>query len=166
MYRGSSFLLWKDYKIHIPVVKETLSSKYNNLIGITCCDLKLKENQKLLLEINDYLKAYYNTVRGLVKNTDIKTELSSTLITKILMGTLGCVPAYDRYFIYGIKKYNISTGNYNLNSILKLCNFYQLHHYEFQLCCDKMKVDGITYPQMKFLDMAFWQIGFADDKIL
>lgn len=25
MYRGSSFLLWKDYRIHIPVVQELLS---------------------------------------------------------------------------------------------------------------------------------------------
>lgn len=164
MYRGSSFLLSKDYKIHIPVVKEILSSKYNSLTGITCCDLKLEENQNLLSEISNYLKVYYNSVRESVKNTEIKSELSSTLITKILMGTLGCVPAYDRYFIYGIKKHKITTGTYNLNSILKLCDFYQLHHNEFQLYFNKMNIDGIPYPQMKFLDMTFWQIGFVDDK--
>lgn len=28
MYRGSSFLLQKDYKVHIPVVKELLKAKY------------------------------------------------------------------------------------------------------------------------------------------
>ena len=29
MYRGSSFLLQKDYKVHIPVVKELLNEKYD-----------------------------------------------------------------------------------------------------------------------------------------
>lgn len=28
MYRGSSFLLQKDYKVHIPVVEELLQTKY------------------------------------------------------------------------------------------------------------------------------------------
>ena len=32
MYRGSSFLLQKDYKIHIPIVKEILDSQYNPLL--------------------------------------------------------------------------------------------------------------------------------------
>lgn len=31
MYRGSSFLLQKDYKVHIPVVKELLNEKYDVL---------------------------------------------------------------------------------------------------------------------------------------
>lgn len=46
MYRGSSFLLQKDYKIHIPVVKELLSDKYDTLAGIECSDLILNKNQK------------------------------------------------------------------------------------------------------------------------
>ena len=36
MYRGSSFLLQKDYKVHIPVVKELLGEKYDALAGIEC----------------------------------------------------------------------------------------------------------------------------------
>ena len=79
MYRGSSFLLQKDYKVHIPVVKEQ----------------------------------------------ELKNQLSFTLITKILMGTLGCVPAYDRYFIAGIKNQKVATGNYNLKSIMQLVDFYE-----------------------------------------
>ena len=44
MYRGSSFLLQKDYRIHIPVVKELLSEKYDALAGIKCVDFR-KENK-------------------------------------------------------------------------------------------------------------------------
>jgi hypothetical protein len=42
MYRGSSFLLQKDYKVHIPVVKESLKEKYNPLMGIECVILLTK----------------------------------------------------------------------------------------------------------------------------
>ena len=35
MYRGSSFLLQKDYKVHIPVVKELLNEKYDVLAELT-----------------------------------------------------------------------------------------------------------------------------------
>ena len=31
MYRGSSFLLKKDYKVHLPVVQEILKEKYDPL---------------------------------------------------------------------------------------------------------------------------------------
>lgn len=44
MYRGSSFLLQKDYKVHIPVVKELLSKKYDALAGIECIDFRKESN--------------------------------------------------------------------------------------------------------------------------
>ena len=34
MYRGSSFLLQKDYKVHKIVIEELFKEKYNNLWGI------------------------------------------------------------------------------------------------------------------------------------
>ncbi len=39
MYRGSSFLLHKDYKVHIPIVKIIQEEKYNSLFGISAEDL-------------------------------------------------------------------------------------------------------------------------------
>ena len=36
MYRGSSFLLQKDYRIHTPVVEEILEDKYDVLLEIEC----------------------------------------------------------------------------------------------------------------------------------
>ena len=46
MYRGSSFLLQKDYRVHISVVKELLSEKYDALAGIDCIGFK-DENKNL-----------------------------------------------------------------------------------------------------------------------
>lgn len=88
MYRGSSFLLQKDYKVHIPVVKELLSEKYDALVGIECTDFRKESNQKLLKDINSFLGQYYDKIRREVKEQELKSQLSFTLITKILMGTL------------------------------------------------------------------------------
>lgn len=164
MYRGSSFLLQKDYKIHIPVVKELLKEEYDPLAGIDCVELKREENQRLLENINAFLDEYYSNIRDEVKNIKVRNQLSSTLITKILMGTLGCVPAYDRYFISGIKKQKVASGNYNMKSIGQLVDFYESNIVELENIRKDMKVNGMAYPQMKILDMAFWQIGPDSDK--
>lgn len=125
MYRGSSFLLQKDYKVHIPVVKELLSKKYDALAGIECIDFRKESNQRLLQDIDLFLEQYYDKIRREVKAQELKNQLSFTLITKILMGTLGCVPAYDRYFVAGIKNQKVATGSYNLKSIMQLVDFYE-----------------------------------------
>lgn len=164
MYRGSSFLLQKDYKVHIPVVEELLQAKYMPLVGIDCSDLKDIKNQKLLEDISAYLVEYYGDIRKGVKEVEVKNQLSVTLITKILMGTLGCVPAYDRYFIAGIKAQGVATGNYNIKSVLKLVDFYEKNAYRLEPVRKEMIVDDLPYPQMKMIDMGFWQIGFDLDK--
>lgn len=160
MYRGSSFLLQQDYKIHIPVVKEILNPKYDELQGISCKNLKNLDNLKLLNQLDNFMIEYYDAKRKKISETELKNELSSTLITKILMGTLGCVPAYDRYFIAGIKNQHISTGNYNNSSLIRIIEFYEENSCVFESALNNMRIGGIPYPQMKFLDMGFWQIGF------
>ncbi len=165
MYRGSSFILQKDYKIHIPIVKEILKNEYNALLGIECYELQEnKTNQELLEELNKKLRKHYKGVRE--KVNDSKSKISDTLITKILMGTLACVPAYDRYFNYAVKKYKISTATYNVDSILKLCEFYEINKEVFDKEITEMYINGnnvIPYPQMKFLDIGFWKIGYDED---
>lgn len=163
MYRGSSFLLQKDYRVHIPVVKELLSEKYDALVGIECTDFRKESNQQLLKDINSFLGQYYDKIRREVKEQELKNQLSFTLITKILMGTLGCVPAYDRYFIAGIKNQKVATGNYNLKSIMQLVDFYEKNSARLEPVRGKMEVEGMPYPQMKMIDMGFWQVGFELD---
>lgn len=163
MYRGSSFLLQKDYRIHIPVVKELLNEKYDALAGIECTAFRKESNKKLLQEINVFLEEYYDKIRREVKEQKIKSQLSYTLITKILMGALGCVPAYDRYFIAGIKNQKVATGNYNIQSIMQLVDFYESNAELLENAISKMEVEGMPYPQMKMLDMGFWQVGFDLD---
>lgn len=161
MYRGSSFLLQKDYKVHIPAVKELLDPKYNPLSNPLCSTLT--NNLELLDGLNGKLRNYYDKIRIEVKGHKVNNSISDVLITKILMGTLGCVPAYDRYFIAGIKKYNIAYATYNSKSLVSLIDFYASNETEFEKIRSKMTVSGMPYPQMKFLDMGFWQMGYELD---
>ena len=41
------------------------------------------------------------------------------------MDTLSYVPAYDRYFVKGIRSQKIASGIYNIKSILQLVDFYE-----------------------------------------
>lgn len=165
MYRGSSFLLKKDYKVHKEVVKEILLDNYDELWNMDIRDYLKTESQKLLMELVSNIKKIYNSVRLSTIDKEVKNEISNTLITKVLMGTMGCVPAYDRYFIKGIKKYKKASGTFSVKSILNLVEFYGENYDDFENARKKMKIGNIKYPQMKIIDMCFWQIGLELEEL-
>lgn len=105
------------------------------------------------------LSDYYESVRTSVKGTGVKNSVSETLVTKTLMGTMGCAPAYDRYFIAGIKNRKVATGNFNVKSLLQLAQFYQKNVDVLEEARHDLPLNDISYPQMKLIDMGFWQIG-------
>ena len=164
MYRGSSFLLQKDYKVLVPVVEEVLKPEYDCLFGVACTDLRNNDVRAQLKKLYDYIADYYfRPIRDKVAGREVTTPVSPVLITKILMGTLGCVPAYDRFFVDGIKKYKVTTQEYSQNSLLKLVDFYEEHNARLEEVRRGMRVGDLIYPQMKLLDMGFWQVGFEED---
>ena len=79
------------------------------------------------------------------------------------MGTLGCVPAYDRYFVTGIRSQNVAIVTYNIKSILQLVDFYEKNLEQLDSVPKNFIVADMLYPQMKIFDMGFWQIGFDLD---
>ena len=160
MYRGSSFLLQKDYKVLVPIVEEILKSEYDCLFGVACVGLRDSEVQDSLEKLYKYIAKHLQPIRNEVAGREVPSSVSPVLITKILMGTLGCVPAYDRFFVDGIKKYKVTTGEYNLKSVLRLVDFYEAHNDRLEEARRRMRVGDLTYPQMKLLDMGFWQVGF------
>lgn len=163
MYRGSSFLMQKDYKIHIPAVEIILKNEYSCLSGIECNTYISAYAQSALSGVTEELRAYYSEIRKQVKGDKPSGQISDTLITKILLGTLGCVPAYDRFFICGIKSEKISTGNFNMSSILKLADFYEANSVLLEAGRQLFTIGDIPYPQMKILDMGFWHIGYDNE---
>ena len=79
------------------------------------------------------------------------------------MATLVCVPAFDRYFVFGLKSQKVVIGTYNIKSILQLVIFYENNIEQLDSVPQKFIVADMLYPQMKILDMGFWQIGFDLD---
>lgn len=160
MYRGSSFLLQKDYKVHTPIVEKILKPEYDCLFGVACMDLREFEVQGSLENLNKYIAKHFEPIRNEVAGREVPTPVSPVLITKILMGTLGCVPAYDRFFQDGVATYKVTTREYSPNSVRKLVDFYEEHNDRLEEARRRMRVGDLTYPQMKLLDMGFWQVGF------
>ena len=133
------------------------------MFGLACADLRESEIQDRLENLNKYIAKHFEPIRDEVAGREVPTPVSPVLITKILMGTLGCVPAYDRFFVDGIKKYKVTTGEYNLKSVLRLVDFYEAHNDRLEEARHGMWTEDLTYPQMKLLDMGFWQVGFEKD---
>lgn len=160
MYRGSSFLLQKDYKVLSPIVEEVLKPEYDCLFGVACVRLREPEVQARLTKVYDCIADYFRPIRDEVAGREVFSSVSPVLITKILMGTLGCVPAYDRFFQDGVATYKVRTREYSLKSVLRLVDFYEEHNDRLEEARRGMRTDDLTYPQMKVLDMGFWQVGF------
>ena len=160
MYRGSSFLLQKDYRVLVPIVEKILKSEYDCLFGVACADLREFEVQDRLEKLYKCIAKYFGPIRDEVAGRKVASSVSPVLITKILMGTLGCVPAYDRFFQDGVAKYKVTTQEYSVKSVLRLVDFYEAHNDRLEEARRGMRTDDLIYPQMKLLDMGFWQVGF------
>ena len=163
MYRGSSFLLQKDYKVLSPIVEKILKPEYDCLFGLACADLRNDDVQTQLTNVYNDIANYFRPIRDQVAGREIASPVSPVLITKILMGTLGCVPAYDRFFQDGVATCKVTTQEYSRNSLLKLVDFYEEHNDRLEEARRGMRVGDLTYPQMKLLDMGFWQVGFEKE---
>lgn len=159
MYRGSSFLLQKDYKVHIPVVKVIQEHKYDILLGVEAKNLCTSESLNLLEDISNRIKACYAAeAPSFKRGTNNATD---TLVTKILLGTLGCVPAYDRYYVESVRRNGISSGIYNSKSVCRVAEFYCENNDVFEKLRMELSICGTTYPPMKLMDMCFWQDGYV-----
>ena len=161
MLRGSSFLLQKDYKVHIPVVKIIMEERYNSLCGISAEALMEDGNLALLDEISERIKNAY--AEHLPSKNDVINNATDTLITKILLGTLGCVPAYDRYYVKAVKDYNISIGSYCRKSVRSVAGYYVANKAAFEELRAELGVSGTDYPPMKLMDMCMWQVAFEEE---
>lgn len=161
MYRGSSFLLQKDYKVHIPVVEIIQEQRYDPLYGISAENLREEQNLDLLNDIAVRIRDCYAKERPSIDG--ITNNATDTLLTKILLGTLGCVPAFDRYYVNSVKKNHVSKGIFNKSSIRRIADFYCDNLDIFENLRHELSGCGIEYPPMKLMDMCFWQDAYIDD---
>lgn len=162
MYRGSSFLLQKDYKVHIPIVKIIMEAKYQPLMGISAEELIEDDKLELLEEVGNRIRMAYCEEQPSFEGT--VNYATDTLVTKILLGTLGCVPAYDRYYVQAVRQYGISAGGYNKKTVRDVARYYLSHKDKFECVREELSTCGTEYPVMKLMDMCMWQAAYEADK--
>lgn len=145
MYRGSSKLLERDYLVHVDAIK--IIKSYGHL----CCNAKREVRLQDVASIRNIIQElsyYYQNKHG-VTPTD-------TLISKIILGTLGCLPAFDRFFLDGVKELGYDFKSLKEKSLVRLFDFTNENKDELT-AIQKLHPQ---YPLMKLIDMYFWQIGF------
>ena len=159
MYRGSSGLLQKSYKIHEEAVRIICNEKWDSL---RCSANNEFEENKIgdIINLKECLSKYYKSI-GYNRNGETQISPTDTLISKILLGTLGCVPAYDNYFVKGLISRNIWAGRFNRDSLIKLNEFIISNNEDIETAKrHALEFTGVFYPKMKIIDMYFWQSGF------
>jgi hypothetical protein len=163
MYRGSSFLLWKDYLIHLKVVNHILSLQHLRDTDFSKpCTSEIDD----IFELSSWIKNWYQQNICHVNGAPRKVNVTDTLVTKILLGTLGCIPAYDRFFIDGLRAKGLSHSRLSKNNFLSVVKFYNRNRDDFDSVQKSIQSkSGIYYPSMKLVDMYFWQIGFDANAI-
>jgi hypothetical protein len=158
MFRGSSFLLQKSVK--------HFQSTIHYIAAL--------ENSVWKIDVNNYDEKNIQTIIKIYK--DIKDRLilngnaDLTLITKILLGVLGFVPAFDNYFCNTFRV--ISNGqcgfrNVSSKSLIFIKRFYEAN----QQTIDKLSRKTFTtdfetgnktelnYPKAKIIDMYGFTVG-------
>lgn len=177
MYRGSSYLLQRDYKAHKAAVREIIKPEYSSLWDYIPTANNIESTNDLLFNTKNGL---YWKIKNSYKGFDDETEedeSSDTLTTKILMGTFGCVPAFDRFLKSGIKCYqdnhdgrNTRIGNYKLTQSIEKAggtaateSFKALARFAVEHRTELTVDTNFLYSPMKCVDMYFWEIGYEMD---
>lgn len=151
MFRGKPPLQQRTYTIHYEAIQRLLNPKYSTLlttdIGKSKSDFDLIPT--IISAIEDIQQAY----RQHFKPTD-------TLISKILMGIFGCIPARDEYFKKGVKKEHITCGALDAKFVREMIEFALYNRESLHYLQQKIESKwGYQYPFMKIIDMYFWQLG-------
>jgi len=152
MLRGSSFLLGKSAKYYEPLIIY-IANQDKTLWEIDVQDYSDENIEKLITIYKD------------IKNILIKgNNAHLTLVTKVMLGVFGFVPAYDRFFknTFGeVFKNRCAFTSFNKNSLLCLRDFYGSNQEILKkLSSENSTINFITgeknilnYPRIKIIDM-------------
>jgi hypothetical protein len=162
MYRGSSALLQKDYKIHQSAVSKLLEHSYDVLWDLDFDDVAHDSSAAdLIVSLSRALRATYRQHITIVDGITRDFEPTDTLLTKLLLGTVGCAPACDRYFIIGFRHSGLPYSRFSPSFLCEVFRFCRKHKDTFRETQEVIaRTSGIRYPLMKPADMYFWKLGF------
>jgi hypothetical protein len=152
MYRGSAFLLQRTYTVHLDVIDSLVSPRFSELwrteVGA------VPATAGAVAAILSIVEAVRDAYAPFGPASDI-------LITKVLLGTVGCLPAVDRFFVAGFRKSHRPYSYLNRSFVERIIGF--CNECGGQLRSEQSRIeasDRVYYPLMKLADMYFWQTGY------
>lgn len=173
--RRNSFLLKLTYQVHKGAIEIILNDSYKSVKFIDLLDAStsdyLNNNDMVdaLMDLKDKLIEYYTSYANNAKKseqlltgtfsssaTSVKLLMpSDTLISKILLGTLGCCVAYDSLVKKTLKNGGLASASFSKKSIIQLSKFYDSN----KLKMDQLRKQLNNIPEMKLLDLGLWLLS-------
>ena len=183
MYRGSSFLLQNDYKIYKDIV-ETIITDHDyddlwNLDGTIICSATYNvfintvfdPLKKLIAKITKILQPYkhhYITKSWYADHSILPSDcsISKTLVTKLILGAIGCYPAIDSFFSEAIGAVANDLSDGQIKCMLRLAYYVKkdIHGKKIIICSNddnayRHPLLLSDYPVMKLIDMYYFTLG-------
>ncbi|OBF58324.1 hypothetical protein A5787_23510 [Mycobacterium sp. 852002-50816_SCH5313054-b] len=146
MLRGKAELLKRSVRAYVPVV-EALAGAPAHL---------------WTLDVDRYDKTTIEEMRAFGKQlrATLHDRASDVLVTKVLLGTMGCVPAFDRYFNKGF-----GCSTFGPKALQRIGQFYREHADAIEagrkrtLNFETGQPTERRYTQAKVIDMIFFVEG-------
>ncbi len=161
IYRGSSFLLKYDYTVHLRVIDQLVSPRFCRLwkeeFGARADDMEL------VPIIADAVDAIREAYRHFAEAAEAGPA-SDTLVTKVVLGTFGCLPACDWYATQGLRNAGLEYSSVNPKFVEGVLLFCRNNRRDLQKEQTRIeRTAGMRYPLMKLVDMYLWQTGHEDE---
>ncbi len=159
------FLRENNFLILKPIIKKI--SKMKEYWDIDVDNYSVADNINKLMDLSDKMIKIFRFEKGDVENG----EISNILITKIILGITGSIPAYDRYFSIGL--FSTTSRRLTRSSLEDISHFYK--HYKKEIDkfsfkentldeAQKGKKTNILYTKAKIIDMVGYIQGNIDEK--
>jgi len=154
MYRGSSFLLSKDYLFLKPIVEWLI--QYKPVVYSHDFDSAFSPDgiNKSLLMINE--------LENVFKKMGIKQKNLRILSSKILLGTWCTTPAFDSYFLESAEKFGFGKKTFSDRNIRLIMNsIYQNRESFLKNIQNFNKIyKKNIYTDVRIVDLLMWKSNF------
>ncbi|MCX5645973.1 MAG: hypothetical protein NTZ17_15030 [Phycisphaerae bacterium] len=176
MFRGSGLLIQKDYTIYGAIIDRLLADRYKELWNADFFqDLFTSKNRispdnaqvGLVFDLVDQIRKYVDGLPVTGNPGRPVPRCTDTIVTKILLGTLACTPAYDQYFPVGLTVHRARRcGSFTRDCFTNLLNVCREEHLWQRLCEDPIEYPGVDppIPLMRVVDLYFWYKGFCKSR--
>lgn len=137
-------MLQHNYKYLIEAVKVICDKKYRTLLDIDVLAVPAQNYISLVLDLKEEL----------AKKLKVVADKHDTLLSKIMLGSLGCVIAYDFYVCKSLGKLHICK-KFSKRGLDELLTFIKSHDIEIRKL--QSKYNALNYSVMKLTDCVLWR---------